>query len=79
MCAGAVPLAPFSVGVTDAPALRLSVALTFVTLFGVGAARSMITTDRWWKAGLEMFTLGVVVALAAYGSGATIAAVLDAP
>jgi len=78
MCAGAVPLIPFSVGSAAAPALWLSIGLTFATLFGIGAARAMITTDRWWKAGLEMFGLGVLVALAAYASGAGIAAVLDA-
>jgi VIT1/CCC1 family predicted Fe2+/Mn2+ transporter len=79
MSAGAVPLIPFIVGSVGALALRLSIALTFATLFGIGAARAMITTDRWWRAGLEMFGLGVVVALAAYASGAGIAAVLGAP
>ena len=78
MCAGAMPLIPFSLGGTGGPALWLSIGLTFASLFGIGAARAWLTVDRWWRAGLEMFGLGVVVALAAYASGAAIAAVLDA-
>ena len=70
--AGAVPLAPFALG---APGSRLawSVVLTFVTLFTVGALRALVTVDRWWVAGLEMFGLGAAVALLAYGSGALVA------
>jgi len=77
--AGAVPLIPFSMAMAATPALWLSIVLTFATLFTIGAARAVLTPDRWWKAGLEMFGLGVIVALAAYGSGAAIAAVLDNP
>ena len=78
ICAGVVPLAPFVFGDTQASTLALSIALTFATLFAIGASRALITTAQWWKAGLEMFGLGVAVALAAYGSGAMIVAILDA-
>ena len=69
--AGAMPLAPFALG---APGSRLawSILLTFVTLFTVGALRALVTVDRWWVAGLEMFGLGAAVAVVAYGSGALI-------
>ena len=50
-----------------------SMLLTFGGLFGVGALRATVTTDRWWSAGLEMLVLGMVVAAAAYGSGALVA------
>jgi VIT1/CCC1 family predicted Fe2+/Mn2+ transporter len=68
-----VPLAPFVFRSIDTPSLAASIVLTFVTLFGIGALRSLITIDRWWAAGLEMLLLGVAVALAAYGSGAFVA------
>ena len=42
-------------------------------VFGVGAARSTVTFDRWWRAGFEMLGLGIIVAAAAYGAGALMA------
>jgi len=48
-----------------------------VALFAVGAARTMVTVDRWWIAGLEMLSLGAIVAATAYGAGAVIAAVVS--
>ena len=75
--AGAVPLVPFAVGIVSY-ALALSVALTFIMLFTVGAMRALVTTERWWRAGGEMFLLGVVVAAAAYGSGLLVGRLLAA-
>lgn len=71
--AGAVPLIPYTV--RFAPDLRFtaSVALTLLTLFVVGSLRSLVTVDWWWTAGLEMLLLGILVAAAAYGSGALVA------
>ncbi|HET7698985.1 MAG TPA: VIT1/CCC1 transporter family protein [Vicinamibacterales bacterium] len=74
VAAGAVPLAPFTIGVELA--FALSVVLTFAMLFTVGALRAMVTADRWWVGGLEMLLLGGSVALAAYGSGAAAASLL---
>jgi VIT1/CCC1 family predicted Fe2+/Mn2+ transporter len=48
---------------------------TFATLFVLGAARALITTDRWWISGFETLLLGAVVAGAAYGAGRLVAAV----
>ena len=53
--------------------LKWSIALTFATLFSVGALRALVTVDRWWAAGLEMLLLGLAVAAAAYGSGSIVA------
>jgi len=76
--AGAVPLLPF-VAPGNIEPFGLSVALTFVTLFVVGALRATVTADRWLSAGAEMLLLGALVAAAAYGSGAVVAALLGAP
>lgn len=72
VAAGAVPLAPFAIGLTQ-HGLTWSVVLTFLMLFTVGALRGLVTIDRWWVAGLEMLLLGVVVAVAAYASGLIVA------
>jgi vacuolar iron transporter family protein len=79
VAAGAVPLLPYLVpGLTD-ERFVLSILLTFAALFAVGAARSLVTVDRWWTAGIEMLALGAVVALAAFGSGALIGRFVPAP
>ena len=44
-----------------------------MSLFAVGAGRTLVTANRWWSAGLEMLGLGTLVAGAAYGAGALIA------
>ena len=71
--AGAIPLVPYIVPVVRGHELTGSVLATMAALFGVGAARSTVTFDRWWRAGFEMLGLGIIVAAAAYGAGALMA------
>ena len=73
IAAGEVPLLPFMVSIDPGTSLTASIVLTFTTLFAIGALRAVVTIDRWWLAGLEMLLLGLVVSLAAYGSGAGVA------
>ncbi len=75
--AGAVPLVPYVIAWPSHLLLEAASVLTFTTLFAVGAARSIFSTDAWWVTGLEMLTLGIAVAGAAYGAGA-LAALLAA-
>jgi VIT1/CCC1 family predicted Fe2+/Mn2+ transporter len=75
--AGVVPLVPYAWPPLRAEAFAWSVGATFAILFAVGALRATVTLDRWWVAGLEMLALGIVVAAAAYGAGAVIAAVVS--
>ena len=70
--AGSIPLAPYILPFAAGGSLAASVILTFGALFVIGSLRSLVTVDRWWVAGLEMFGLGAVVAVAAYGSGAIV-------
>ena len=74
--AGALPLLPFVMPLGPAGQPLWSAATTFSALFAMGALRASITTERWWKSGLETLLLGALVALAAYGAGAVVAAVL---
>jgi VIT1/CCC1 family predicted Fe2+/Mn2+ transporter len=74
--AGAIPLLPYAFGAGISVGLLVSVLLTLATLFTIGASRSLVTVSRWWTAGIEMLALGIVVALAAYISGAIVSALL---
>jgi len=42
-------------------------------MFVVGALRALIANVRWWKAGIEVSSLGAVAALLAYASGGLVA------
>jgi VIT1/CCC1 family predicted Fe2+/Mn2+ transporter len=74
--AGAIPLLPVALGVDGADHLAWSGALTLASLFAVGAARSLISVERWWQSGLEMLLLGGLVAGVAYWSGALVAGLM---
>jgi vacuolar iron transporter family protein len=76
VAAGAVPLVPYLLSAPSSDQLLASTVATFVTLFVLGAARALITTDRWWISGFETLLLGAVVAGAAYGAGRLVAAAL---
>ncbi len=66
--AGSIPLVPYLLPFEDR--ISWSTGLTFVALFALGASRASVTTDRWWRSGLETLLLGLVVAFAAYAAGA---------
>ena len=71
--AGLVPLLPFVMPLDPAWQPAASAVLTFAAQFGLGAARATITSERWWRSGLETLALGALVALAACASGALVA------
>jgi VIT1/CCC1 family predicted Fe2+/Mn2+ transporter len=77
--AGAVPLLPYMAPAATGGQLLWSAVFTMAALFGVGVARAAVTQDRWWRTGLEMLMLGGVVAVAAYGAGALVAALVGDP
>lgn len=67
--AGSVPLLAY---ILPAPAERrfaLATVLTLLTLFVVGAARTLVTRGRWWRDGLEMLAIGALAAAVAWGVG----------
>ena len=72
--AGLVPLMPYLLVMYPADRFTLSIALTLLALFAVGASRALIASVKWSTAGLEMLGLGAVVAVIAYGCGAVVAA-----
>jgi vacuolar iron transporter family protein len=75
--AGSLPLMPYMLPGLPFDRFSLSIALTFLAMFSVGASRAWIANVRWWKAGLEMMALGALVAALAYASGSLVAAVVE--
>jgi len=74
--AGAVPLLGVIFSVTPEYRFPVTVVLTLLTLFAVGAARVFITRGSWWKSGFEMMLVGALAAGIAYGVGAFLADVM---
>jgi VIT1/CCC1 family predicted Fe2+/Mn2+ transporter len=72
--AGLVPLAPFLLGVPQAPVI--AVGLTAFVFMAIGSFRSRWSARRWWSCGLETLAIGMTAALVAYGVGALIAQVV---
>jgi len=63
-----VPVVPFLL-LTGMPALIASFIISIVAHFGVGAAKSLVTSRVWWKSGLEMTAVAMLVAGLAYFVG----------
>lgn len=77
LCAGAVPLLPYMLQTVAVDRFIASIALTLAAMFVIGALRAFIANVRWWKAGIEMLSLGAIVALLAYASGRFVAGLLE--
>jgi VIT1/CCC1 family predicted Fe2+/Mn2+ transporter len=73
VAAGTMPLLPYMLPAVAIDRFAISIAVTLVTLFGVGASRALVANVRWWRGGLEMLGLGGMVAAVAYYSGAFVA------
>ena len=64
-----IPLAPFAF-LPVGTSMLVSVLITALVLFGVGAYKARITVGKPWKSGLEMAVIGTVSALVGYAVGA---------
>ena len=65
--AGWAPLVPYAFGVSAT--FQLSVLVTGVAFFSVGASRTLVTNRRWYAAGGEMFAIGMLAAGVAFTTG----------
>lgn len=63
-----IPLIPFFF-LGGLAAVIASFAFSLVAYFAVGAAKSIVTVRSWWRSGLEMMTVGIIVAVVTYGLG----------
>jgi VIT1/CCC1 family predicted Fe2+/Mn2+ transporter len=71
--AGAIPLAAYLFPGATSDRFSIAAVLTLVTLFVVGALRSLVTRVGWLKSGMEMLLLGLVASALAYSIGAYVA------
>ncbi len=62
-------LIPFSAAASQRQTFGTAGALTGLTLFALGAIRARITDRNWFVSGMEMFLIGGVAAVAAFGIG----------
>jgi VIT1/CCC1 family predicted Fe2+/Mn2+ transporter len=73
--AALVPILPY-LFVPIGSAVYVSVALTALVLFGMGALKSRWTRRSWVVSGLEIFALGAVAGIAGYLFGTLLPAAL---
>jgi len=66
--AGTIPLVSYVLTLRESAFASASL-LTLAALFGVGAARSLVTDTPWYRAGAEMLIVGAAAAGVAYGVG----------
>lgn len=69
---GLIPVLPFVVqalGIGGFDSFAVSIALTAVAFFAVGAYKSRLVARKWWVDGLETLALGGVAAIVAFGVG----------
>ncbi len=65
---GILPVLPFFF-TRGTPAVLWAAVLSILAHFGVGLAKSLVTTRPWWISGLEMTTVAVIAGSITYGLG----------
>ncbi len=65
---GLIPVIPFFF-TRGVPAVAWAAALSILAHFGVGIAKSLVTTRAWWISGLEMTMVAVIAGALTYGLG----------
>jgi len=69
---GIVPVIPFFF-LTGTMGIIVSLIVSIIAHFGVGASKSIVTLRSWWKSGLEMTAVALLVAVVAYTLGHALA------
>lgn len=64
--AGMLPLIPYVFGIATESQFTVSIIATALSLFIVGASRSLVTSQKWLRSGLEMLIVGGLAATAAF-------------
>jgi vacuolar iron transporter family protein len=63
-----VPVAPY-LFLAPREGVMVSALATVLVLFGVGAAKTVITSRSWWRSGFESMLTGIAAAAVTYGAG----------
>lgn len=67
---GMIPLFPYLIIPEAVSVIPISVSITLIGLFFLGAATTRFSNRTWWKAGFEMFLFAGIAALIGYVVGA---------
>ncbi len=68
-----IPIIPFFF-MGGMEAVIIAFGISVLAHFAVGAAKTIITTRKWWASGLEMTLVGILEAVVTYGLGLTFGA-----
>jgi VIT1/CCC1 family predicted Fe2+/Mn2+ transporter len=68
--AGSLPLLAYFVPGMDHHRFTITAVLGGLSLFAIGAARSLLGRASWWKSGLEMLIIGGAAGAVSYMAGA---------
>jgi len=68
---GTISILPYLIFSDVGPAIPVSVVLTLIGLFLLGAGTTKFSHRTWWKAGLEMFVLASIAGFVGYIVGQT--------
>src|SRR3989338_5639505 len=74
--AGILPLIPYFFNISPSTQFFVAIAATAISVFAVGASRTIVTGAHWFRSGMEMLLVGGFAALAAYSVGAAVKAYL---
>ena len=66
MIAGSIPLLAYLLPVIEHQRFAVTATLGALSLFVIGAARTLVARGSWWKNGLEMLSVGGVAATLAF-------------
>ncbi len=66
-----VPVLPFFF-LTGLMGILVSAVVSILAHFAVGASKSLVTLRSWWRSGMEMTAVALIVAVVAYGLGAAL-------
>lgn len=69
----AVPMLPY-LFIEPALGILISAIATVLTLFVVGAGKTILTGRAWWRSGLESMSIGLVAAIVTYSVGRALGA-----
>ena len=76
LVAGIVPLVAYLAPADVDDRFALACVLTLAAQFAVGAARTVVTRQGWWRSGMEMLLVGAGAAAVAWGVGRLIAGMI---
>jgi VIT1/CCC1 family predicted Fe2+/Mn2+ transporter len=68
LAGAAVPVMPYLLAAPSRGVIASSIA-TAAVLFIVGAAKTIITSRKWWRSGLESMLTGIAAAAVTFGAG----------